>query len=87
MKGQYTNNSSLVKSTLNLHTRENAFLMLVYALIFPSPTSTRNGGVQIHAYSKDVGSMCLLGHITGINLHLYEVEFAMTSNHHVPSAS
>jgi hypothetical protein len=87
MKGEYTNNSSLVKPILNLHTQENAFLMSVYALIFLSLTFTEDDDVQIHVYSKDVGSMCLLDHIIEISLHLYDVEFTMASNHHAPSTS
>jgi hypothetical protein len=77
IKGQYINNSSSVKPTLNLHTSEIEFLMLVYKVIFPNTTSTQNDSVQIHAYTKDVWYMCLLGHIAGISLHIYGVEFAM----------
>jgi hypothetical protein len=61
--------------------------MLVYAQILPDTTSTQDDNVQIHAYTKDVWSMCLLGHIGGISLHIYGVEFAMAPNHHAPSAS
>ncbi len=56
------------------------FLMLVYALIFPDTTFTQDDNVQIHAYTKDVWSMCLLGHIGGISLHIYGVGFVMASN-------
>jgi hypothetical protein len=51
--------------------------MLVYVMIFPNTTSTQDDSVQIHAYTKDVWYMGLLGHIARINLHIYGVEFAM----------
>ncbi len=38
IKGQYINNSSFFKPTLNLHIYEIEFLMLVYAMIFPNTT-------------------------------------------------
>jgi hypothetical protein len=53
IKGQYINNSSFVKLTLNLHTCEIQFLMLVY-VIFPNTTCTKDDNVQIYAYTKDV---------------------------------
>jgi len=53
IKGQYINNSSFVKPTLNLHTYEIEFFMLVYVVIFPN-TSTQDDSVQIHPYTKDV---------------------------------
>jgi hypothetical protein len=70
IKGQYINNSSFVKPTLNLHTYEIEFFMLIYVVIFPNTTSTQNDSVQIHLYTKDVWYMCLLGHIAGISLHI-----------------
>jgi hypothetical protein len=87
IKGQYINNSSFVKPTLNLHTYKIQFLMLVYTVIFPNTTSTQNESVQIHAYTKDVWYMCLLGHIVKISLHIYGVEFIMWSNYYAPSTS
>jgi hypothetical protein len=63
IKGQYINNSSSIRPTLNLHTYKIQFLMLVYTMIFPNRTSTQDDNVQIHAYTKDVWYMCLLGHI------------------------
>jgi hypothetical protein len=48
-------------------------------------TSTQDDNVQIHAYTKDVRSTCLLGHIARISLHIYAVEVAMASNHRAPS--
>jgi hypothetical protein len=63
IKGQYINNSSFVKSTLNPHTYEIQFLMLVYVTIFLNTTSTKDDSVQIHAYTKDVWYLCLLGYI------------------------
>jgi len=38
IKGQYINNSSFFKPTLNLHIYEIEFLMLVYAMIFRNTT-------------------------------------------------
>jgi hypothetical protein len=75
--GQHINNSNFFKPTLNLHTYEIQFLMLVYAMIFLNTTFTKNGNVQIHAYTKDVWYLCLLGHIARISLHIYGVEFVM----------
>jgi hypothetical protein len=63
IKCQYINNSNFVKPTLNLHTYEIQLLMFVYAMIFPNTTITKNDSVQIHAYTKDVWYLCLLGHI------------------------
>jgi hypothetical protein len=52
--------------------------MLIYeVLIFPNPTSTQDDSVQIRAYTKNVWYMRLLGHIAGMSLHMYGVEFAM----------
>jgi len=51
--------------------------MLIYAMIFPNATSTNDDNVQIHAYTKDVWYLCLLGHIAKINLRIYGVEFVM----------
>jgi hypothetical protein len=51
--------------------------MLVYAIIFSNTTSTKDDSVQIHAYTKDLWYMCLLGHIAGISLHIHGVEFLM----------
>jgi hypothetical protein len=56
-------------------------------MIFPDTTSTKNDIVQIHAYTKDAWYMCLLGHIVGISLHIYKVEFAMCSNYCAPFVS
>jgi hypothetical protein len=74
IKGQYINNEGFVKLTLTLQTYEIEFLVL---MIFPDTTSAQDDSVQIHAYGKDVRYMCLLGHIAGISLHIYGVEFAM----------
>jgi len=71
IKGQYINNSGCVKPTLTLQTHEIEFLVLV---ILSNTTSPQCENVQIHAYSKDVRYMCLLGHIAGINLHIYGIE-------------
>jgi hypothetical protein len=76
-----------VKPTLNLHTYDIDFLMLVYAMIFPNTTSTQYDSVQIHAYTKDVWYMRFLVHIAKLSLHMYRVEFVMWSNYRVPSAS
>jgi hypothetical protein len=46
IKGQYINNSSFVKPTLNLHTYEIQFLMLVYVMIFLNTTFTQDDSVQ-----------------------------------------
>jgi hypothetical protein len=74
IKGQHINNSGFVKPTLTLQTREIEFLVLV---ILPDTTSLQYESGQIHAYSKDVQYMCLLGHIVGISLHMKGVEFVM----------
>jgi hypothetical protein len=66
IKGQYINNSNFVKPTLNLHTYEIQFLMLIYVMIFPNTTFTKDDNVQIHAYTKDVWYLCLFGHIAWI---------------------
>jgi hypothetical protein len=77
IKGQYINNSNFVKPTLNLHTYEIQFLMLIYIMIFPNTTSIKDDNVQIHTYTKDVWYLYLLGHIARISLHIYGVEFVM----------
>jgi hypothetical protein len=46
-------------------------------VILPDITSLQYESVQIHACSKDVQYMCLLGHIARICLHIKGVEFAM----------
>jgi hypothetical protein len=51
--------------------------MLVYVMIFPNITSTKDDNVQSHAYTKDVWYLCLFGHIAIISLHIYEIEFVM----------
>ncbi len=37
-----------------MHTYETQFFMLVYAMIFPNTTFTKDDNVQIHAYTKYV---------------------------------
>jgi hypothetical protein len=51
--------------------------MLIYAMIFPNTTFTKDDNVQIHAYTKDLWYLCLFGHIVGISIHIYRVEFVM----------
>jgi len=51
--------------------------MLVYEVIFPNPTFTQDDSLRIHAYTKNVWYMRLLGHIAEMSLHMYGVEFAM----------
>jgi len=86
IKGRYINKSNFVKPTLNLHTYEIQFLMLVYIMIFLNTTFTKDDNVQIHAYTKDVWYLCLFGHIIRLNLDIYGVEFVMWSNYcaHLP---
>jgi hypothetical protein len=45
IKGQYINNSNFVKLSLNLQTYEIQFLMLVYTMISPNTTSTKDDNV------------------------------------------
>jgi hypothetical protein len=77
IKGQYINNLSFVKPTLNLHTYETQFFMLLCTMIFPNITFTTDDSAQIHTYTKDLWYMCLPDHIALINLHIYGVEFMM----------
>jgi hypothetical protein len=37
-----------------MHTYEIQFFMLVYLMIFPNTTFTKDDSVQIHVYTKDI---------------------------------
>lgn len=73
MEKQNINNVDFVKPTLTLQTHKIEFLV---SMILPDTTSLQYESIQIHAYSKDVRYMCLLGHVAGTSSHIYGVELA-----------